>query len=158
MGDLMGRFTSIFKAKMNTALDAAENPDEMLDYSYEKMLQYQQQVRRGIADVATSKARVQQQLAQLQDQEAHLENQAHQALTVNREDLARTALVRKSGLETQRGALATQLETLEAQQNKLLDGEQRLAAKIAAFQTHKETMKATYTAAQAQVRISEAAT
>lgn len=158
MGDMMGRLTSIFKAKMNTALNAAENPDEMLDYSYEQMLQYQQQVRRGIADVATAKARVQQQLAQLEDQEAHLEDQARQALTVTREDLARTALARKSGLEAQRQALTTQVESLEAQQTKLLDGEQRLAAKIAAFQTHKETMKASYTAAQAQVRIGEAAT
>lgn len=156
MSGMFGRFTGIMKAKMNSAMDAAEDPNEMLDYSYEQQLQMLQKVRRGIADVATSKARVQGQLAQLTQQTQKLDGQARQALTLGREDLARTALTRKTTIDQQAQALANQVEDLEAQQNKLLDGEARLSAKIEAFRTHKETVKAQYTAAQAQVRISEA--
>lgn len=158
MSGMFGRITTIFGAKINATLDAAEDPNQTLDYSYEKLVQFQQTIQRNIADVATSKARIQQQLAQIEEQEAKLDGQARQALGVNRDDLARTALTRKSGLESQRLALAAQVEDLQAQQEKLLAGAERLSGKIAAFRTHKETMKAQYAAAQAQVRISEAAT
>lgn len=157
MSGMFGRFSNIVKAKMNRAMDEAEDPGEMLEYSYEKLLQTLQQVRRGIAEVATSKARVQGQLARLNEQVGKLDGQARQALSLNRDDLARTALTRKSTLTEQSRALAAQVEDLEAQQGHLLDGEARLSSRIEAFRAHKETMKAQYTAAQAQVRISEAA-
>lgn len=157
MSGMFGRLSGIVKAKMNRAMDEAEDPGEMLDLSYEQQLQMLQKVRRGIADVATSKARVQGQLARLNEQVARLDGQARQALTLSREDLARTALQRKVTLESQAHALAGQVEDLEAQQNRLLDGEARLSSKIEAFRAHKETIKAQYTAAQAQVRIQEAA-
>lgn len=158
MPGMMGRLTTVFKAKMNTALDKAEDPAEMMDYSYEQQLQMLQKVRRGIADVATSKAQLQGQIARLNDQTSHLDAQARQALSLGREDLARTALTRKAGLVAQLQSLNQQAETLAAQQSHLMDGEARLSAKIEAFKTQKETMKAQYTAAQASVRINEAAT
>ncbi len=157
MSGLFGRLSSLVKAKMNRAMDDAEDPGELLDYSYEKQLEMLQQVRRGIADVATSKARVQGQLARLNEQLTRLDGQARQALTLGREDLARTALERRATIEGQARALDAQVEDLEMQQNKLVDGEARLSAKIEAFRAHKETVKAQYSAAQAQVRISEAA-
>ena len=158
MPGMMGRLTTVFKAKMNTALDKAEDPSEMMDYSYEQMLEMLQKVRRGIADVATSKAQLENQIAKLNDQTSHLDAQARQALSLNREDLARTALTRKQGLAAQLQTLQQQAEALSAQQSHLMDGEQRLSAKIEAFKSQKETMKAQYTAAQASVRINEAAT
>src|SRR5437763_3954513 len=157
MSGMFGRFTNIVKAKMHRAMSEAEDPAEMLDYSFEKQMEMLQKVRRGIAEVATSKARIQGQLARLMEQDERLEGQARQALTLGREDLARTALARKQAIESQARALAAQVEDLEAQQNRLLDGEARLSAKIDAFRAHKEVMKAQYSAAQAQVRIGEAA-
>ena len=49
-------------------------------------------------------------------------------------------------------------QQLEAQQQKLVDGEKTLQAKIEAFRSQKEVIKAQYSAAEAQVRIGEAAT
>lgn len=157
MAGVLGRISTIFKAKMNTALDSAENPNETLDYSYEQQIEQLQKVRRGIADVVTAKSRLQLQLTKLQQDSAKYDNQARQALAANREDLARLALQRKADLQTQVTAMQAQVETLEAQQQQLQSGEQRLAGKIESFKTRKETIKAQYTAAQAQVRISEAA-
>ena len=63
---LMKRFFMIVKAKISKLLDRAEDPNETLDYSYEKQLELLQQVRRGVADVATSKKRVELQSEKLE--------------------------------------------------------------------------------------------
>ena len=51
------RIATLFRVKANKALDRAEDPREMLDYSYEQQLEMVQKVRRGLADVATSRKR-----------------------------------------------------------------------------------------------------
>ena len=153
---LMQRIRLIFGAKANTALDRAENPNETLDYSYQKQLELLQKVRKGVADVATSRKRVELQINQLQQQSDKLTQQAQKALGLGREDLAREALTRKSGLTTQLGDLQAQHAQLQAEEEKLTLASQRLQAKVEAFRTRKETIKATYTAAQAQTRITEA--
>ena len=153
---LMQRFRLIFNAKASTALDRAENPNETLDYSYQKQLELLQKVRKGVADVATSRKRVELQINQLQQQSDKLTAQAQKALGLGREDLAREALTRKSGLTTQLGDLQAQHAQLQAEEEKLTLASQRLQAKVEAFRTRKETIKATYTAAQAQTRITEA--
>src|SRR4051794_37314480 len=153
---LMQRIRLIFNAKANKALDRAENPNETLDYSYQKQLELLQKVRKGVADVATSRKRIELQLNQLQQQSDKLTQQAQKALGLGREDLAREALTRKSGLATQITDLQQQHAQLQAEEEKLTLASQRLQAKVESFRTRKETIKATYTAAQAQSRISEA--
>ncbi len=152
----MQRLRLIFSAKASKALDRAENPNETLDYSYQKMLEMQQKVRRGVADVATSRKRLELQLKQLQQGSDKLTNQAQQALGQGREDLAREALTRKSGLAGQITDLQTQHAQLQAEEEKLTLASQRLQAKIEAFRTKKETLKATYNAAKATTSVNEA--
>jgi phage shock protein A len=153
---LMGRFTTIVKAKASRALDRAEDPRETLDYSYEKQLELLQKVRRGVADVATSKKRLELQAAKLEGSVEKLDGQARQALQANREDLARVALERKKGIQLQLQSIDEQRAQLQTEQDKLVLAEQRLTAKIEAFRTRKETVKAQYTAAEAQTKIGEA--
>ena len=153
---LWQRFTLIFKSKANKALDRAEDPRETLDYSYEKQLELLQKVRRGVADVATSRKRLELQIQGLAQQEAKLEEQAKAALAGGREDLAREALTRRSGLHVQIADLQGQLATLQEQEEKLTVAAQQLQSKVEAFRTKKETIKATYSAAEAQTKIGEA--
>lgn len=80
------RFTLVFKAKANKALDKAEDPRETLDYSYERQLELLQKVRRGVADVATSRKRVELQIQGLEQQADKLQGQAKAALAQGRED------------------------------------------------------------------------
>ena len=152
------RFKLVFKSKANKALDKAENPAETLDYSYEKQLDLLQKVRRGVADVATSRKRLELQIKGLQTQSDKLEGQARAALSHGREDLAREALTRRSGLTTQIADLESQLATLQEQEEKLTVAAGQLQAKVEAFRTKKETIKATYSAAEAQTKINEAVT
>ena len=158
MPGLMARTAEIIKAKYSKLLNRAENPTETLDYSYEKQLELLQNVKRGVADVTTSKKRLQLQTQQLEQSLVKLETQARQALGAGREDLARQALERKSGIQQQLQGLDEQVKGLDAQQQKLVSSEQQLQAKIEAFRSQKEVIKAQYSAAEAQVRIGEAAT
>ena len=150
------RISLIFRSKANKALDRAEDPRETLDYSYQRQLDLLAQVRRGVADVATSRKRVELQVNQLQAQADKLQGQAEQAIKVNREDLAREALTRKSGITGQITELKAQQTQLMGEEEKLTLAQQRLNAKVEAFRTRKETIKATYTAAEAQTKINEA--
>jgi phage shock protein A len=158
MAGLMSRASMVVKAKFSKLLDRAENPAETLDYSYERQLELLQNVKRGIADVVTAKKRLELQETQLQQSVVKLDAQARQALAAGREDLARQALERKSGLQQQLQGLDQQAQQLEQQQEKLITSEKTLSAKVEAFRTQKETIKAQYSAAEAQVRIGEAAT
>jgi phage shock protein A len=153
---MMKRISMIFRAKANKALDRAEDPRETLDYSYQRQVEMLAKVRRGVADVATSRKRVELQMNQLQSQSAKLTEQAQKALGMGREDLAREALTRKSGLQSQLNELTVQHAQLQGEEEKLTLASQRLQAKVEAFRTRKETIKATYTAAEAQTRINEA--
>jgi phage shock protein A len=153
---LMKRFSEVMKAKSSKLLDKAEDPRETLDYSYEKQLEMVQKVRRGLADVATSRKRLELQTTQLKASADKLEGQARQAVGAGREDLAREALNRRAGIQGQLDALDAQRAQLQAEEDKLTLALQRLQTKVEAFRTKKETIKATYTAAEATAKIGEA--
>ncbi len=146
----------IFRAKASKALDQAEDPRETLDYAYQRQLELLQEMRRGIADVATARKRLELQGQQLMQASSKLEGQARQALGQNREDLAREALTRRAALSNELGALQAQHEQLRAEETRLVGASNQLETQIQAFRTRKETVKASYTAAEARTRIGEA--
>ena len=158
MPGLSGRMSTVIKAKISKLLDRAEDPSETLEYSYQKQIELLQNVKKGIADVVTSKKRLQLQEEKYKQQVVKLDTQARQALAAGNEELARTALERKNGLQTELQSLDTQIAELEQQQEQMTASEQKLRAKIEQFRSKKEVIKAQYSAAEAQVRISEAAT
>jgi phage shock protein A len=153
---VMKRVSLIFRAKADKALDRLEDPRETLDYSYKQQVEMLTRVRRGVADVATSRKRVELQMNSLQKEIAKRDTQARDALGKGREDLARAALQNKGQLQSQYADLETQFAQLQEQEEKLTVASQRLDARVQAFRTRKETIKATYTAAEAQTRINEA--
>jgi phage shock protein A len=146
------------KAKISKLLDRAEDPAETLDYGYQKQVELLQNVKKGIADVVTSKKRLQMQSDKLRQSVVKLDTQARTALAQGREDLARMALERKNVAQSELASLDTQVQELETQQEQLIANEKKLRAKVEAFRTKKEVIKAQYSASEAQVRISEAAT
>ncbi len=158
MPGLWSRTMTLIKSKYSKLLDKHENPAETLDYSYEEQLKQLQNVKRGIADVTTAKKRLEIQYTSMQQQADKLDGQAKEALKAGREDLAREALTRKAAIQGQLEGIMQQGQQLEAQQQKLIEGEKQLSMKIEQFRTQKEVIKAQYSAAEAQVKIGEAAT
>src|SRR6516162_2465400 len=152
------RLATFFHIKANAALDKAEDPGQVMDYSYSKQVEQLQQIRRSIADVVTNEKRLEMQQSQLIQKTNTLDQQALQALQANREDLARMALQRKETLLVQINSYEQQLAQLKEQEEKLLTMERTISARVQEFRTQKEMVKAQYNAAQAQVKINETIT
>src|SRR3954453_16919259 len=109
MPGMSGRFSTVVKAKINKLLDRAENPEETLDYSYQKQLENLQNVKKGIADIVTAKKRLQMQAGKLEQSVVKLDTQARQALAAGNEELARAALERKQLAQTELQGLDQQI-------------------------------------------------
>ncbi len=153
---VMKRINTIFQSKTNAALNKVEDPRQTLDLSYEQQLDNLTKVKRAVADVATARKRVEIQAEQLKSQGDKLAEQAKAALSQNNEPLAREALTRREAISGQLKDLETQHATILEQEHKLTETAQRLQIEVEAFRTKKETIKATYTAAEASAHISEA--
>lgn len=158
MAGFLQRLSMIFQSKANKAVEQMEDPRETLDYAYQRQLDMLQQVRRSVTDVATSRKRLELQAAQLAAQGDKLTAAAQRALQLGREDLAREALTRKSGLERQLSELHAQHAQLAAEEEKLVRAANGLQQRADAFRVRKETIKASYSAAEAQTRVNEALT
>ena len=152
---LFQRAHDILAAKANKALDAAEKPDELLDLSYEQMLDQITQVRRALVDIAASRKRIELQEQQLGHTVDHLQDQAQAALAQGKEDLAREALSRRAAAQAQISGMEPQHQQLTEQEEKLGQTLNALQQKVNEFRTHKEVLKAQYTAAQAMTSVNE---
>jgi phage shock protein A len=150
------RLADIVRAKVNKMLDRAEDPRETLDLSYSQQIENLQKLRRSVAQVATARKRIEIQARQLQQQASKLQTQARAALSQEKEDLAREALSRRSAIAAELTDLQTQHAQVLEQENRLKDTMGRLQTQIEVFRSRKETLKATYTAAEAQTRVGEA--
>lgn len=133
-----------------------DDPREVLDYTYERALEILQRVRRGVADVATSRKRVELQVSQLEQSATKLVRQVQDALDSGREDVARDAQRREAAVQEQLSELRHQFAVLVGEEERLTGDSQRLQAKVDAFRTRKETIKASYAADEASRRVREA--
>ena len=152
---LFQRAHDILNAKANRALDAAEKPDEMLDLSYEQMLDQITKVRQALVTIAASRKRIELQEQQMQHSVDHLQEQAKTALSLGKEDLAREALSRKATAQAQINDMEAQHEQLAEQEEKLGETLQALQQRVNTFRTQKEVLKAQYTAASASASVNE---
>ena len=157
----MGLFDHLrFVAGMKTenALQKAEDPAEVFNYSYTKQLEQLQKLRQGLVTVVQNEKHIELLEAQTEAQGNRLQQQAMQAMQQNREDLARLALQRKEALTAQVDGYKQQLEQLKEQHQKIETLVGQAEQRISAFGTQKEMVEAQYQAAKATVQINEAAT
>lgn len=150
------RIRNILRSKASRGLDKVEDPRDALDASYDRLVTMLQQVRRGLAEVATAKKRIELQGQEMGARHRRLAEQAQEAMDHGREDVARAALERRVLLERQVVTIREQFTALQRQTAGLQEKERHLAERVDAFRIEKETIKATYTASQAQVKANEA--
>jgi DNA-binding XRE family transcriptional regulator len=133
-----------------------DDPREVLDYSYQRQLEALQKVRRGVADVATTRKRVELQVGQLEEFAAKLAGERREALDSGDQDLAREAQRREARVQEQLSSLRDQLSVTKNEEETLTAASQRLQARVDAFRVRKEVLKARYTADEASRSIREA--
>ena len=129
--------------------DPSLNARPDLDTAYERQLETLTRVRRAVATVATSRKRLELQAIQLGQQIGKLDEQSRKAMEMGRGDLAEEAGARRGVAQEQLTDLQRQYADTQAEEERLTVASQRLQAKVDAFRTRKEAMKAAYAAAQA---------
>jgi hypothetical protein len=120
-----------------------------LDTAYERQLEMLTHVRRAVANVATSRKRLELQANQLEQQIGKLGEQSRTAMEAGRGDLAEEAGARRSAVQEQLADLQRQYADTQAEEGRLAVACQRLQAKVDAFRTRKEALKTAWAAAEA---------
>src|SRR4051812_2674649 len=153
---LTARVKAVLKSNTNRPSGPPADPRALLDESYERQVELLQDVRRGLAEVATAKKRIELQAADLGARHDRLAEQAYEAVAQQRDDLARIALTRRAAVESQMAMLGEQHAALATQETQLIANQQRLAERVETFRIKADAFKATYTASEAQARANEA--
>jgi phage shock protein A len=152
---VFARVADILQAKTHKLLDRLEDPNETLDLSYEKMLSQLQETKRHLADVVAQQKSLERQIEAAGREAAKAEGDARTALAAGREDLAKAALAHKHDALDKLQSLKQAHAQIQPQADKLIGFERKLEERIESFRTRKEVMKASYTAAAAQVKVSQ---
>ncbi len=152
------RIVRIFHSRKNRDIDDIDTLRETLDSSYRRQTELLQRVRRGVADVATSRKRVELQIVQLRQQSQQFDAVARTAVAGGNDDDAREALTRKVTLDKTIEGLEEQHEGLKAEEGKLEDSAREIQTKVEEFRLRKDTLTARQTAAAARAEINSATT
>ncbi|HEV3432361.1 MAG TPA: PspA/IM30 family protein [Nitrososphaera sp.] len=154
----MNRISTVIAQKTSTLLDRFEKPQEALDYSYVRQVEMLNKLRRSLAEITTSRKRLEMQKSRLWENIRLLDVQATRALDADREDLARLALERKNANLLQMQNLDKQIAEMKQEEDNMKEAEKRMSIKVEEFKARKEIIKAQYSAAEAQVKIKESVT
>lgn len=152
---LFKRSKDIVESKLNKLLNSLEDPNAMLDLSYEKMLTALQDIKKNLADVVTEQKQLEYQVEELQKQAEKAREDAKVAIKSGREDLAKRALQQEQDYLQQIAPLQEAGQRIEMQAERLKEAERKFKERINSFKTQKEVSKATYNAAKAEVKVSE---
>jgi len=155
---ILGRVADLFQAKTNKLLNILEDPNDTLDLSYEKMLTGLQETKGHLADVVAQQMSLQRQIGNTDKEVGEAEQDAATAAKAGRDDLARAALVHRRRAMDTRESLCTARDAIVPQVEKLSQYQRQLEERIDRFRTQKETMKASYAAAKAQVQVTQSLT
>ncbi len=127
-----------------------------LDFSYQRQLEMLTHARRGVADVATARKRLELHIEQLEVKLTRLADQLGQALEAQDRHLADSTKARLSRLSGRLVDLRGEYARLRDEEERLTVANQRLQLKVEDFRIRKEAIKAAETAAEAAATVEEA--
>lgn len=156
MNSLVRRGEAMVKSWWNAFLAPAEDPRRTFVDAYARQRELLDQVRRALGEIGEAKSRLEAKTAEVRAKLPQLEDQAREAISRDREDLARLALHRYQVGEVELRALEEQVGDVEREEQRLALVEQRLATQIEASYAREEVLAARYSAAEAQVHLKEA--
>jgi phage shock protein A len=151
------RLSILIKAKLSRLLDRVEDPRETVDLGYAAQMEQLTGMRNAILELVTAKKRLERQADQRRGDLARLDHGARRAVELGRGELAERALARKQSIAVELVELVGQIADLEAQQVQMVASERVAHGQLDRFRTHKEVVKASYSAVQAQLSAGESA-
>lgn len=152
---MFDRIAMVFKAMVNALLGKVEDPQMMLEQTYQELQSNLIQVRQAVAQAIATEKQLEQQLQKNKDQAATWQNRAAMAVQQNNDDLARQALQRKTQYAQAAADLEVQLKSQKEATSNLRQRLTELENEVQKAYTKKQVLIARDKAAQATSKANE---
>ena len=137
---IFSRFTDIINSNINNILDKAEDPAKMVRLIIQEMEDTLVEVRTTSAKTLADKKELTRRVTHFEYEAVQWQDKAELALTKDREDLARGALVEKKKCSESAVALIEELSNIEEHITKLQDEISQLQDKLADAKTRQKSI------------------
>lgn len=138
---VFSRFSDIVNANINSALDSAEDPQKIVRLIITEMEETLVEIRSSTAGYLADKKQLDRQLSQLNKQAQQWSDKAELALSKDREDLARAALVEKQSIDEQIVQANADVEKLDKILAALQQDSARLNEKMAEAKAKQKSLE-----------------
>lgn len=137
---IFSRMTDIINSNISALLDKAENPEKLIRMVIQEMEETLVEVRSGTAKVIAEKKTQTRRMEQLRRQARDWEEKAELALSKNRDDLAKAALLEKSNVNATIEIMAQDIARLDETLEKLSSEIEQLQAKLNDARARQKTL------------------
>lgn len=137
---IFSRFSDIVNSNINSLLDKAEDPEKMVRLIIQEMEDTLVEVRSSSAKTIAEKKDLQRVVNRLQTEADDWQAKAELALSKDRDDLARAALIEKQKAAEQASALLRDIAVLDEHISKLQDEVSQLQEKLADAKARQKSM------------------
>ncbi|MDO1450083.1 PspA/IM30 family protein [Rhodocytophaga aerolata] len=152
---IFSRIADIFKANINDTLDRAEDPEKMIKLMVVEMQEALTKSTSALAQAMGNEKRLERQYQQLQSSSEDMQSKAITALKAGNESLAKTALVKKSQVDTQLAQYKQMYESASATTAQMRAQVDKLKAKLDEARMKESTLIARSQQAKAQTQIAK---
>lgn len=152
---LFKRAKHIAQAKVSGRVEKSSSVVDELDYAMEKQNVLINDVRNSLVTLTATRKALQDEGNALVAEHARLKEQAQSALRLGDEPLARELLSRRSMVEANIRELEVQVADLLGQESRLEQALGQLEGRMSQFARRKESAKAAYRVAEAEVAVRE---
>ncbi len=150
---IFSRLSDIINSNISSLLDKAENPEKMIRMVIQEMEETLVEVRSGTAKVIAEKKTLSRRAEQLRKQSDDWQKKAELAMSKEREDLAKAALVERNSINTTIDMLAGEMVKLDETLDKLSSEIDQLQAKLNDARARQKTIVMRTTATQSRVDV-----
>ncbi|KKO44181.1 phage-shock protein [Arsukibacterium ikkense] len=137
---IFSRFSDIVNSNINSLLDKAEDPEKMVRLIIQEMEDTLVEVRSSSAKTIAEKKELQRVVNRLQGEADDWQAKAELALSKDRDDLARAALIEKQKAAEQADTLLRDIAALDEHISKLQDEVSQLQEKLADAKARQKSM------------------
>ncbi len=151
---IFSRLSDIINSNISSLLDKAENPEKMIRMVIQEMEETLVEVRSGTAKVIAEKKTLHRRAEQLRKQAEDWQQKAELALSKDREDLAKAALVERANVNATINLLDGEMVKLDETLDKLSGEIEQLQNKLNDARARQKTIVMRVTATQSRVDVS----
>jgi len=152
---IFSRIADIFKANINDVLEKAEDPEKMIKLMVIEMQEALTKSTSALAQAMGNEKRLERQYLQFQSSSEDMQKKAMTALKAGNEPLAKTALVKKSQVDSQALQYKQMYESASATTAQMRSQVDKLKAKLDEARMKESTLIARSQHAKAQTQIAK---